>query len=120
VSIAESHSWDEDPVIVTGLATGAMALLWLGRFHEAEGWLERAQRVLQPDGEPGIELIVHHAGGLLRLAQSRFEEALTAFRAAERMQTFLADKHPYTLRTRALAADAGLDRPMGESTYGSS
>ena len=101
VRIAEEHGWDEDPVIVTGLATGAIALLWLGRFDEAEGWLERAQRLLQPDGEPGIELIAHHARGLLRLGQRRFDEALVAFGAAERMQGLLADKHPFAVPTRA-------------------
>jgi LuxR family maltose regulon positive regulatory protein len=101
VRIAEEHGWHEDPVIVTGLATGAIALLCLGRFDEAEGWLARAQHVLQPDGEPGIELIVHHARGLLRLVQRRFEEALVAFGAAERMQGLLADQHPFTVPTRA-------------------
>jgi LuxR family maltose regulon positive regulatory protein len=101
VRIAEEHGWSEDPVIVTGLATGAIALLWLGRFDEVERWLERAQRALQPDGEPGIELIVHHARGLLRLGQRRFDEALVAFGAAERMQGLLADKHPFAVPTRA-------------------
>ena len=101
VRIADAHGWGEDPVIVTGLATGAMALLWLGRFDEVERWLERADRTLHPEGEPGTELIVHHARGVLRLAQGRFDEALEAFRAAERMQSLLADRHPFALRTRA-------------------
>ena len=48
VRIAESHGWGEDPVIVTGLATGAMALLWLGQLDEAERWLARAKRTLHP------------------------------------------------------------------------
>ena len=101
VRIADAHGWGEDPVIVTGLATGAMALLWLGRFDEVERWLERADRTLHPEGEPGTELIVHHARGVLRLAQGRFDEALEAFCAAERMQSLLADRHPFALRTRA-------------------
>ena len=101
VRITDAHGWGEDPVIVTGLATGAMALLWLGRFDEAERWLERAGRTLHPDGEPGTELIVHHARGLLRLAQGRLEEALAALRAAERMEALLADRHPFALRTQA-------------------
>ena len=101
VRIADARGWSEDPVIVTALATGAIALLWLGRFDEVERWLERAERTLVPDGEPGTELIVHHARGLLRLARGRFDEALAAFRAAERMQALLADEHPFALRTRA-------------------
>ena len=101
VTIAEAHGWGEDPALVTALATGAMALLWLGRFDEAERWLERAGRALQPDGEPATELIVHDARGLLRLAQGRFEEALSAFRAAERMQALLATKHAFVVAVRA-------------------
>ncbi len=101
VRIAESHGWEEDPAILSGLATGAMALLRLGRFEEAEGWLERSRRVLQPDGEPGMELVVHHARGLLWLVHGRLEQALAAFEAAERMQTLLGDEHPFTVLTRA-------------------
>ena len=100
VRIADAHGWSEDSAIVTALATGAMALLWLGRFDDAERWLERASRTLRPDGEPGTELIVHHASGLLRLAQCRFDKALAAFRAAGRMQVLLADRHPFAARTQ--------------------
>ncbi|MBV9048588.1 MAG: hypothetical protein JOY58_09990, partial [Solirubrobacterales bacterium] len=112
VKIAETNGWGEDPVIATGLSTGAMALVSFGRFDEAEEWLERAQRVLLPNGEPGLELILHHARGLLRLGQRRFDEALAAFRAAERMQARLADEHPYAMLTRArrLQAEARMGR----------
>ena len=101
VKIAASHGWGNDPMLVTALATGAMALLWLGRFDDAERWLGRAEDTLRPDGEPGTELIVHHARGLLWLVQDRPAEALESFCAAQRMQTFLADKHPFALRTQA-------------------
>jgi LuxR family transcriptional regulator, maltose regulon positive regulatory protein len=101
VRMAEEHGWTDDPVIAIGLATGAMALLWLGRFDRADGWLERARCVLHPGHEPGTELILHDAQGLLHLAQGRLEEALVSFRAAERMQTLLAGKHAFAIRTRA-------------------
>ncbi len=89
-----------------------MVLLWLARFEEAEGWLERSERVLQPDGEPGMELVVHHARGVLRMVQARFDQALVAFAAAERMQTLLVDRHPFTVPTRArvLQAQARMGR----------
>ena len=101
VRIAESHGWGEDPVIVTGLATGAMALLWFAQLDEAERWLARAMRTLHPGGEPGTELIVHHARGLLRMAQGRFEEALAALRAAERTEDLLAGTHAFAVVGRA-------------------
>jgi LuxR family transcriptional regulator, maltose regulon positive regulatory protein len=101
VRIAQAHGWGEDLVLLTALATGAMALLWVGRLDEAEQWLTRADRALQPDGEPGTELIVHYASGLLRLAQGRLEEALAALLAAERMQTLLAGTHAFAVAGRA-------------------
>ena len=88
-------------MIVTALATGAMALLWLGRLDESESWLDRAERTLQPDGEPGTELIVHQARGLLRLSQGRLDDALAALRAAERMQAMLAGRHAFSAAVQA-------------------
>jgi LuxR family transcriptional regulator, maltose regulon positive regulatory protein len=98
VRIANAQGWDEDPIVVSALVAGAMVLLWLGRFDQADGWLRRAERVLHPDGGPATELFMHHARGLLRLAQQRFEEALAAFRAAERTQ---AAKHAFGVAVRA-------------------
>ena len=113
--IAETHIWDEDPVIVTPLATGAIALLLMGRFDEAEASLERAQHVLQPGGEPGTELLVHYAQGLLRLAQRRLEDALRSFEAAERMQTIFAGEHALTiaLRSRVLQTQLAMGDTAG-------
>jgi len=110
--IADTHGWGDDPIIVTGLATGALALLWLGRFDEAEDRLVRAERTLHPDGEPGTELIVHHAAGLLHLARGRLEEALAEFRAGARMQSLLAGSHALAVagRARLLQTQAHMGR----------
>jgi LuxR family transcriptional regulator, maltose regulon positive regulatory protein len=110
VRIAEEHGWMDDPVVGTGLATGAMALLWLGRFDEVERWLARARRAMRPDGEPGTELLVHQIQGVLRLVQGQAEEALACFREAERMQTLLAAQHAFAVATKArlLQAQAGI------------
>jgi LuxR family maltose regulon positive regulatory protein len=96
ISIAEAHGWGADPVVAAAHAVSGLELVWLGRFGEAEERLERAHRALRPDGEPGTELIVHHARGLVRSAQGRLPEALTAFRAAQRMQALLTSEHPLT------------------------
>jgi LuxR family maltose regulon positive regulatory protein len=111
VHIADAHGWSEDLIVVTPLAAGALNLLWLGRLDEAEQWLARAQSTLQPDGEPGTELIVHSARGLLRLAHGRLEDALSALGAARRMETLLTGRHAYAIATRArmLQAQARMD-----------
>ncbi len=116
VRIADAHGWGEDQVIVTALATGAMVLLWLGRFDEAEQWLERAGRALRPGGEPGTELIVHCARGLLCLARGSLEEALAALRAATRMEGLMAGEHAFApvVRARVLQTQAR----MGELAAG--
>ncbi len=101
VSLAEAHGWDQDPIAAPALATGAAALAWLGRKDEAERWLERAVRAFHPDGDPAAELIAHHARGLLRLAQGRNEEALAAFRVAERIQGVLDGRHAFAVAVRA-------------------
>jgi len=110
VRIVDAHGWGEDPVIVTALATGAMALLWLGRLDEAEQWLERAGRTLRPGGEPGTELIVDYARGLLCFARGSLGDALAALRAATRMEGLLAGEHAFApvVRARVLQAQARL------------
>jgi LuxR family transcriptional regulator, maltose regulon positive regulatory protein len=101
VSLAAAHGWDQDPIAAPALATGAVALAWLGRTDEAERWLEQAARASHPGGDPSAELIAHHARGLLRLAQGRNEEALAAFRAAERIHGVLDGKHAFAVAVRA-------------------
>ena len=100
VRIADAHGY-RDPGLISGLAAGAMARLWLGRSNEAEEWLERAERSVRPGSRPTTELVVHHGRGLLRLAQGRFEEALAAFRAAEEMQALLVGTHAFAVSVRA-------------------
>ena len=101
VRIVDAHGWGDDPVVVTALATGAMALLWLGRFDEAEEWLERAGRAVRPGGEPGTELIVDYARALLCLARGSLAEALAALHSATQMEGLLAGEHAFAPVVRA-------------------
>jgi LuxR family transcriptional regulator, maltose regulon positive regulatory protein len=117
MAIAEARGWLDDQVVVAGLANGAIALLWLGRFDEAEEWLTRAARVVRPGDEPSTELVVHEARGLLRLTQWRFDEALQAFCAVKRIQALLSDRHPFAasaqarlLQTQAMVGDVSSAR----------
>jgi LuxR family maltose regulon positive regulatory protein len=108
VGIVDAHGWGEDPVVVTALATGALALLWLGRFDEAERSLERAGRALRPGGEPGTELVVDYARALLCLARGSLGEAMAPLRAATRMEALLTGEHAFApvVRARALQTQA--------------
>jgi LuxR family transcriptional regulator, maltose regulon positive regulatory protein len=100
VAIAEAHGLASNPVVALAFAIGAGSLAWLGRFDEAERWLERAKRVLRPDGDPGTELALYHAQGLLYSGQGRLEDALAAFRNAEKVQALLIGEHALTVDLR--------------------
>jgi LuxR family transcriptional regulator, maltose regulon positive regulatory protein len=101
VALAREHGWTEDPINAAGLGCGAVVLVWLGRFEEAERSLEQARRAVRPEGEPGTELMLHHATGLLSMARRRFDDALIAFAAAKRMQTLLAGEHLFSGERRS-------------------
>ena len=109
VAIAEANGWEEQPVIAPALAVGGEVLTWLGRFDEAEGWLYRADRAQLPQGAPGAdpatELVIHYARGLLRLGQDRLDDALEAFRTAERIRTLLPADHLLTIESRGRMLD---------------
>ncbi len=90
-SLAEARGLAEDPVVATACAVSASVHVWQGRFDEAARCLDRGERTVRSEGEPATELIVHNTRGQLRLAQGRLEEALTAFRAAERVRARLVD-----------------------------
>jgi LuxR family maltose regulon positive regulatory protein len=110
VAIAEESGWQEEPVVAAALAIGGEVQTWLGRFDDAERWLERADRAHGSHGAPaadlGTELVIHHARGLLRLGQGRVEDALEAFRTAERIRTLLPADHLLTVDSRGRMLEA--------------
>jgi LuxR family maltose regulon positive regulatory protein len=99
VAIAETHGWATEPVAAAAFGLGGQLLVRLGRFAEAERWLDRAERALHP-GEPGTELVLRLSQGLLQMGRGRLEEALAAFRAGEEMQALLAGEHALTAEGR--------------------
>jgi LuxR family maltose regulon positive regulatory protein len=113
VSIAEANGWDTHRNAAPSLAAAGTTLAWLGRFAEAERCLDRAEGALVPGGAPEVELLVHKGRGMLRLGQRRLEDALAAFRAAERMQAPLGREHPLTLDLRSRTLRTQIE--MGET-----
>ena len=101
VALAAEHGWTEDPVVAAGLAAGAILFVWLGRFDEAQRCVEQARRAVRPDGEPGTELVLHHAGALLCMARGRFDDAFACFEAANRMQSLLVGEHVFSGERRS-------------------
>jgi LuxR family maltose regulon positive regulatory protein len=93
LAIAEAHGWRTDRILAPAIAAGSVALTWLGRFDEAERWLDRVERAQESVEEFETEPIVHHAHGFVLVGLGRFREALAEFRAAGRTQPLLARAH---------------------------
>ena len=105
-AVADTHGLTDDPVVATACAVAAAVLVLQGHFDEGESYLDRGERTVRSDAEPATELIIHHTRGQLRLAQGRPEEALTAFRSAERAQAGLVATHAFEPRLGAALAQA--------------
>ena len=66
------------------------ALAWQGRLDEADTWVQRTERIFRAEANPAAAMGGHYVRGQLELGRGRAADALTAFRAAER----LAGPHP--------------------------
>ena len=100
IAIAEAQGLATNPIVTLAFAVGAGSLAWLGRFDEAEPWLERAEVSLRPGGDPGTELALYHARGLVYSGQGRLEDAQREFHRAEKIQGMLAGEHALTVDLR--------------------
>ena len=83
VAIAETHGWATDPVASAAFAVAGQVLVRLGRFAEAERWLERAEDALHPQ-EPATELVLRISQGLLQMGRGRLERRSPPFEPASR------------------------------------
>jgi LuxR family maltose regulon positive regulatory protein len=101
VELARRHGWSEEPVVAVAYAALADTLVWQGRLDNAEQWLERAERTLHAEVQPAAGVMLHGARGLLELARGRNDDALAAFRTAERLTDCLATPHTLATRVRA-------------------
>jgi LuxR family maltose regulon positive regulatory protein len=102
IEIAERHGWADEPVAGTAYTTLGAVLAWQGRPEEAEPWIQRAERAIKAEAEPVARLAVHYIRGWLELGRGRDTDALTAFRAAERLAGRLAAPHPLVGRARTM------------------
>ena len=81
LAIAEEHGWASQSMTTGAFAMAGMALVRMGRFAEAERHLARAEESLRAGADPGTEVLLQHARGMLRFAEGRFDDALRGFRA---------------------------------------
>jgi LuxR family maltose regulon positive regulatory protein len=106
VELAQRHGWTEEPPACAAYVALGAALVWQGRLEEAEPWVQRAERTVRAEAEPAAALAVHYLRGLLELTRSRDADALTTFRAAERLTRHLTASHYLVIVTRAMLIHA--------------
>ncbi len=103
LAIAEEHGWTGQSMTIGAYAMAGTALVRMGRFAEAERHLARAEDSLRLAADLGTEVVLHHARGMLRFGEGRFDEALAAFARAHGLQRRLASEHVFTFEARARA-----------------
>ena len=103
IELARAHGWEETVSAVADayLALGS-ATLWRGQLAEAEGWLDRAEPVLRRFAARPTALLLYALRALLEFARGRHEQAMTAQRAAEGIESGLATRHIVATRAQAL------------------
>jgi LuxR family maltose regulon positive regulatory protein len=100
IAIANAHGWSTDPIVCVALAMQGLMDVSQARFEAAQVWLDGADATLRADLEPATALLIQRARGMLYVGQGRLDEALAAFRDAERLQALLVTPHPLTAQMR--------------------
>jgi LuxR family maltose regulon positive regulatory protein len=100
IAIAEAQGWGDHPGVCVALATMGMADAWQGGFGDGANWLDRAERALRGQGDPGVELLVRFARGMVLIGEGELEQALASLRAALELQSRLVTAHTLTGQAR--------------------
>jgi LuxR family maltose regulon positive regulatory protein len=103
IAIAEEHGWTSESISSGAFAMAGTALLRQGRFADAERHLDRAEESLRTAADPGTEVVLRYARGMLRFAQGGFDEALAEFARARGLERMLASEHVFTVEARGRA-----------------
>ena len=103
IAIAEEHGWTNQSMTTGAFAMAGMALVRMGRFAEAERHLARAEECLRAAADPGTEVVVHHARGMLSFGEGRFDEAVAEFARARDLERLLAGEHVFKVDVRGRA-----------------
>ena len=93
IELAERHGWGEESLAGMAYTQLGIMMLYQGRLAEAEPWLERAERTLRTEVEPAAGMSLRYARAVLELARGRDQEALAAFRGAEKLAATLVGPH---------------------------
>lgn len=124
LAIAEEHGWTSQSMTTGAFVMAGMALVQMGRLADAERHLGRAEQALRDGADPGTEVLLHHARGMLCFGEGRFQDALAELVHAQRLERLLAGRHVLLVDvgSRALQVQVrmGDTGPAREALAGSS
>jgi LuxR family maltose regulon positive regulatory protein len=95
IAIADKHGWGSESFLVSALTTAAGADVWQARFEDARAWLARAEQVPGLELDPAAALTTQITRGMLHDGEGRYEQALAAYREAERFHAQLVTAGPF-------------------------
>lgn len=94
LALADAHGWSDAAVAAVPLAVMASVDVWHGRFQAAEAWLDRTEAALvRTELDPSLKVSVQLVRGRWLIGVGRFEDAIDALRAAERLEAGLGMRH---------------------------
>ena len=105
VELARRHGWTDDRIVYPAYVALANSFVGQGRLEEAEPWLQQAESLRRPGGEPALGMTLYIARGLLEGARGRNDEALAAFRAAQGQAESVVTTHTLKTHVRALVME---------------
>jgi ATP/maltotriose-dependent transcriptional regulator MalT len=81
IELARANGWEESaPSAATAYVALGTVAVWRGQLAEVEGWLDRAERVLQRFAQPTTAMMLYTTRSLLAFARGRHEDAMSAQR----------------------------------------
>ena len=85
IDLAERHGWTDEPAFGVACTALGFTLAWQGRPDDAMPWVEHGGRAVTAEAEPGAAAVVSMVRGVMEVARGEDQDALGAFRAAERL-----------------------------------
>ena len=101
IELATEHGWPDEPVAGLAYLALGVAMVTQGRLEEAEQALSQAERTVRAEVEPAAGMRLYYGRGMLEFVSGRYDAALNAFQAAERLAGSLVTPHTLAPRLRS-------------------
>jgi LuxR family maltose regulon positive regulatory protein len=103
IALAERYGLADQTILIPALTALGGVLVCTGDFNNGEQWLQRAEDIITPDANPGLQLPLHVAKGMLHAGLGQLQAALEEFQSGERMQSLMIGDHVLATQATAFA-----------------